>query len=171
MQAYNPTIWYFKKLFFLLEHVQLRQAVDSLSHNPETYEEVEYHVGTDGVLEELNSQEISETENCSEGSMLSCATETLINVETPSTQKSKKKRSEQSVEENLMSQASTMLASISSTIQQNVDSHPKKIDANEAFANYIISKLNCITDENIRMETEEQITTILFNAIKICKNQ
>ncbi|KAB0804435.1 hypothetical protein PPYR_01405 [Photinus pyralis] len=157
---YKPTIWYFNRMFFLLEHVEVRQAVDSLIAEDDTPqvgdEEIvtsEYYVTEDGSLNDI-------TNTLDTGSNVDGAT--------PSKRlQFQKKRKRETIEDNVMREASSALASISSTMQQ---SFVQNVDEDEALAQFIVSKLKRITDTSIRLQTEEKIVHTLFDALKKCNN-
>ncbi|KAF5305357.1 hypothetical protein FQR65_LT18710 [Abscondita terminalis] len=56
---YTPTIWYFKMMFFLLDHVQVRSAIDSMAEEVETSQDV---ADRDSVLQEFSDDDRFEVE-------------------------------------------------------------------------------------------------------------
>ncbi|KAK4881571.1 hypothetical protein RN001_004890 [Aquatica leii] len=163
--VYTPTIWYFKSMFFLLEHCQVRMATDSLTEQVETVEESqetecsEYLVGEDGVLEDVNNTpEYIDTPSVSPAA--SCSS--------PRQQKQKKRKIQNDVvEANLIREASNTLA----TINRSMSVTNYVNDEDEALAKYIITKLRKISREDVRMDVEQQILEFLHRGIKQCIDQ
>ncbi|KAB0804427.1 hypothetical protein PPYR_01397 [Photinus pyralis] len=178
---YKPTIWYFNRMFFLLEHVEVRQAVDSLIAEDDTPqvgdEEIvtsEYYVTEDGSLNDITntldtgSSQVRDSQLNSPNLSRPISPVKDVDGATPSKRlQFQKKRKRETIEDNVMREASSALASISSTMQQ---SFVQNVDEDEALAQFIVSKLKRITDTSIRLQTEEKIVHTLFDALKKCNN-
>ncbi|XP_031349251.1 uncharacterized protein LOC116175315 [Photinus pyralis] len=164
---YKPTIWYFKVMFFLLEHCKVRLAVDSLTEDVETEQEdterdsqssevQEYVVGEDGVLHDAGDENVQ-------------SPDMSFQVASPSSSNGfyqpkpkKRKLRQEPVEENLIREASNTLASINQAMKTNQG----KNEEDEALAKFIVCKLNQITNEDIRLEVEQEIVECLYRSIK-----
>ncbi|KAB0802702.1 hypothetical protein PPYR_04888 [Photinus pyralis] len=159
--SYKPTIWYFKLMFFLLEHCEVRTATDSLTQEEtecesQEAESTEYTVGEEGVL-----QETSDMETPPLGSpAASCSSSNGMWQSKPK----KRKIQNDLVEANLIREASNTLATINRSMSQNNYSN----DEDEAFAKYVSTKLRKITSEAVRMEVEQQIIGLLCSGIREC---
>lgn len=132
-----------------------------------------YSINTEtGLLEDV---EINDQEDISEMSTkTSRPSSSNSNYTTPRHEPKRKKKNIQS-EDILIKAATDTLNKLASSISpelnkdkiftnENLDS--EKNSNNKTLANYMVSKLNQINNDEIRLETEQQIMTLLYDAIK-----
>jgi hypothetical protein len=122
----------------------------------ENNENEEYVVGQDGFVSSDNSTQSS----TSTGSG-------IYHGSTPPKKQKTCKNTNLSTEV-VMKEASHALETISSTMKHNFNRN-NTITPNEAFANFVMTKLSHITDENVRLDMEQKITMKLYEGIKKCR--
>ncbi|KAF5307557.1 hypothetical protein FQR65_LT18397 [Abscondita terminalis] len=158
---YTPTIWYFKMMFFLLDHVQVRSAIDSMAEEVETSQDV---ADRDSVLQEFSDDGRFEVEFSTQKE-----TEDVPSTSscTPSARPKKRRRNiEDCGDLNLMKETSKTLATITETITKLNQPDNEIENEDDTLAKFIVTKLKKIKNENVRLETEEEIVTILYAVIK-----
>ncbi|KAL1498404.1 hypothetical protein ABEB36_009210 [Hypothenemus hampei] len=164
-QIYTPSIWYYKRMMFLLEHFEIPTTIDTLTQAHDRSEmaietpcllvnqDIEY-TAIDNVLDSTSSEEIPTTST----------SQFIKNRYEP---KLKRKRTVD--DQQLLKGATDALATISSSFNtqiKNIASEQEnKNDENDTFARFIVSKLNLITDPTIRFEVEKEIISKIYNGI------
>ncbi|CAG9820734.1 unnamed protein product [Phaedon cochleariae] len=179
--VYFPSLWYFKHLHFINDHIEVRQSIDSVNLHESTVDEVEYEVIDEGYrIEEAENdsnidsidtkQKQSESTSDLPKSVYSCAS-----AKAP---KHKKKKSND--HDYIVEEASNTLKTISKTLQEvnnlgtgsaSKDEQTDIYSEDRALANFIVSKLHKIEYPDIRLQLEETITMELFSAIKDCRKR
>lgn len=141
-----------KDVFFLLDHIKIRYSrFDSLSPAPTssielTEDEItEYVVGEDGTL-------VEPTESSSSTEITS-----LPNEE--ATPKLKKPKQTAASGDIFLKEASAALATISTKLSSPPQQKPAVTGENEALANFIISLLSKIENDEVRLNTEDKLFT------------
>jgi hypothetical protein len=174
LQIYKPTLWYFERLLFLVEHAEVREGFDSLFQQTEgrpTTSQDSQSSSTSGHIEEteleMESQfdsiqiqgDLIEEFNVLEEGILSPVPVSVTNsTSTPSVSHYRnvnpraKKRHE---DDTIVQEATSVLKSIATKLkipQEHAAPPPNKSD-NEIFSKYeyIVSKLKQITDRDIRL--------------------
>ncbi|XP_063920324.1 uncharacterized protein LOC135135232 [Zophobas morio] len=179
--TYVPTIWYFKKFFFILEHVNVRNSSDSLTWsecsdkennsmsqtNMMESETGEYSIEQDVHAEDYVVSPTGVVEVDNDGSL---APGVSSDSTTPQAKKLKV-RHRATPDCNIMKEASKALTAISNSINKKAAvAVTAQTVANETLAQFIVTKLEQITDYDIRLEAEEAITSKLYECIKKCRN-
>ncbi|KAK4885920.1 hypothetical protein RN001_002191 [Aquatica leii] len=168
-EVYKPNLWYYTKMNFLLDHIEVRPSFDSLSAGSDVFDNnleeqidmtQEYIITDEGTLEHVEDE--SEVQTTSRSSS---AGSSYAGIAMP-TQKRKKLEGPDSV----IQEASSALQTINKAMQlRATNTANNATDQNVALTNFIISKLNRITNDEVHYDTEEKIVMLLYNAIKKCK--
>ncbi|KAK4885362.1 hypothetical protein RN001_001633 [Aquatica leii] len=139
---YTPTLWYFNSMFFLLEHCQVRTAVDSLTEEviphvtSQDSEIIEYVIRDDSELQDVDSIDIEPEVVALQPASPNQAT----------LKGKKRKLQEEVVETKLIREASSCLASINENLKKTSSSN----NEDEALSKYIITRLNKINNNNLQ---------------------
>jgi hypothetical protein len=186
LQIYKPTLWYFERLLFLVEHAEVREGFDSLFQQTEgrpTTSQDSQSSSSSGHVEEteleMESQfdsiqtqgDLIEEFNVLEEGILSPVPVSVTNsTSTPSgshyrnvNARAKKRREDDTI----VQEATSVLKSLATkfkTPQEHAAPPPNETD-DEIFAKYIISKLKQITDRDIRLDLELEINKLIFQSI------
>ncbi|KAK4887378.1 hypothetical protein RN001_003649 [Aquatica leii] len=129
---YTPTLWYFNSMFFLLEHCQVRTAVDSLTEEviphvtSQDSEMIEYVIRDDSELQDVDSIDIEP-----EVAPLQPASPNQATLKGK-----KRKLQEEVVETKLIREASSCLASINENLKKTSSSN----NEDEALRDYEIAE-------------------------------
>jgi hypothetical protein len=141
---------YYEKMLFTLDHTRTRRSVDSIDNTTEddaneNNENEEYVVGQDGFLSSNNSTQSSTSTGSGiyHGSTLPKKQKTCKNTNLST--------------EVVMKEASHAVEAIPGTMKHNFNRN-NTITPNEAFANFVMTKLSHIPDENVRLDVEQEIT-------------
>lgn len=155
-------MWYYDQFQFILDVIETRPASESIafqadkdgSNSGDTIadgqEIFEYLVNHDGSLEEYphNVSQTTENDNTSCNSSISSA---YKDIERP------KRIKNSDPADSLAHVASDTFKTINKALETKTANNTKDAD-DLAFTNFRISKLNKISDKNIRLEVEEEIT-------------
>ncbi|CAH1107762.1 unnamed protein product [Psylliodes chrysocephalus] len=176
-ELYEPTLWYYRAMLFVLDHTVPRKALDSLSED--IFDELRdenvsqtYTVMNDGELfeEEIELEQGENIENIrpnisssdserpqSSSTILSNAqvTPTFQNNETSGPRRGKKRNIDE--ESRYLMETANAMKNISSYIGQEKEKKEEEKDESEIFGNFVASKMRQISDESIKLETEQKI--------------
>ncbi|KAK4886949.1 hypothetical protein RN001_003220 [Aquatica leii] len=159
--VYTPNLWYYTKMNFLLDHIKVRPSFDSLTAGSDVFDNnleeqidmtQEYIVTDEGTLEHVEDE--SEVQTTSRSSS---AGSSYAGIAMP-TQKRKRLEGPDSV----IQETSSALQTINKAMQlRATNTANNATDQNVALNNFIISKLNRITND------EEELSFTVFKLLKI----
>ncbi|KAK4881186.1 hypothetical protein RN001_004505 [Aquatica leii] len=145
---------------FILEHAEPRSSIDfqSFKDNDDSSigdttnkhideEQLEEYVIDEGVLQSIPASQPSSNSS--------------------SVYSSSKKRKTQINTDNVMVETSNVLKAINHTITTTKKNNTNN-DDDTVLANFVISKLKKISQDDVRLEVEEQMTQCLYEGIKKC---
>ncbi|KAF5275500.1 hypothetical protein FQR65_LT16633 [Abscondita terminalis] len=139
--VYTPTLWYFDKISFILEHQTPRQSTDSYSLINETETESQNEIEDDDVVMEYEIQDDNTLKVISKKPSKDCGsslydTPSTSRSSSPSTEPKKRKQNNDVTSEitGAMTQLTNAIVS-----KQKINKQPRKYSE---FANFVQSKMN-----------------------------
>lgn len=175
-------------MMFLLEHIEVRSTLDTLRDESESLISNDITDNEDTQHSEDQSEDIIEYTVCDDGILTPTidkeCTATFLATPRAATSKQSKvhryddapkpKKSRCNDEQQLLQGATMALTNISSSFNNHMKSlnssknQTGPISDNDILAKFITTKLNMITDPNVRLHTEQEIISLLYDGIKRC---
>ncbi|XP_031346801.1 uncharacterized protein LOC116173453 [Photinus pyralis] len=166
--VYHPTLWYYSKLLFLLDHNIIRKATDTIedisgSSSPQEYYDEENNI--DDTLTE------TVTDEGDQGAHINTPKLSQPRAEPPSTSSNntplkRKKKSHTDSADKIFEQATGSLNVISNAFTSMQNQVVVSKGNEEIFGEFVVSKLKCITNQILKTNVEVEIINVLYNALQ-----
>ncbi|CAH0555613.1 unnamed protein product [Brassicogethes aeneus] len=148
-EMYEPSVWWYEKLLFLIPHVKTRKTKSSLD-----------------LLTQVIDDDEEEALDIDSATMDSSSTERSVTESIPpQSSRGKRKRQEVEISDPIMTKTVSMLDILGSKLTASSTVETSKSDV-EVFADYVARELRAIDDEDVLTDAKHEINKILYDSKK-----